>query len=191
MGNAFGLGGIGDNQLMGGMGVGGIKKEMDSLVDGDFTNEDDDEEDGGDMGFAPPSKKRKKVFKPLILMMHDGHDNPTLQQILEQVSIFGEKNVEARLTPVYTGENMDTDFDIFGGVIINGNIVNVGKISDYYKEMVKKSMDDQTLVKIELAPLTKMYNTFWLVQFLLQRNSSWRTKKLNEYECMNRKDDHK
>jgi len=174
----------------------GIKKE--SLNDDldEFNDDDDDDDMGGDLNnsgnnnnYAPPSKKRKKVFKPLVLVMHDGNDNPAIAQILEQVSLFGEKNVESRLTTVLTGENINTDFEIIGEIIINGNVVNVGKISDYYKEMVKKSMDDHTLVKVELAPLQKMYNTYWLVQFILHRNSSWRTKKLNEYDCMNRKDE--
>jgi len=182
--NSGGIGNDHDNLsnygLGGGVGDGiGIKKEsVDDLDDG-FGNDDDDDDDGGvgdlNNSYAPPSKKRKKVFKPLVLVMQN--DNPTIQQFLEQVSLFGEKNVEARLTPLLMGENMNTDFEIVGEIIINGNVVNVGKISDYYKEMVKKSMDDHTLVKIELAPLTKMYNTFWLVQFILHRNSSWRTKK--------------
>jgi len=148
-----------------------------------YVNEEDEEEEGD---YAPPSKKRKKVFKPLVVVMHFG-ESPALAQLLDQVSAFGEKNVEARLNPQYENE-----FEIYGEIIINGTVYVVGKISDGYKEIVKKSIEDGSLVKVELAQLQKIYNNqhiYWLVQFVLHRNSSWRTKKLNEYECMNRKDD--
>jgi len=153
--------------------LGPMKKEEDP-EDENFVNDEDEDDDGGE--YAPPSKKRKKVFKPLVVVMHSNSDNPTISSILDQVSLFGEKNVEARLTPQFDGN----DFEIYGEIIINGNAFMVGKISDCYKDIVKKSIDDNSLVKVELAALQKVFNNqniFWLVQFTLHRNSSWRTKK--------------
>jgi len=168
-----------------GMQVGEMKKE-DNDNENFVGEEDEEDEDGGE--FEPPLKKRKKVFKPLVVMMHNNNESSALSQILEQVSAFGEKNVDARLNVQYDGNN----YEIFGEININGNGFVVGSISEGYKDIIKKSIEEGSIIKVELAPLQKVYNQhvyYWLVQFILHRNSSWRTKKLNEFESINRKDD--
>jgi hypothetical protein len=156
--------------------------------DDDYVNDDDRED--GEMGLHA-SKKRKKTFKPLVVVMHDNH-NTAVQSFLYQVKMIGEKNVEPKLSIAAVGEN---DYNIFGHIVIPqiSSIMCVGKISDTYKEIVRKSMEDQSLIKIELQPLQQMgSNTpipIWLVQFVLHRNSSWRTKKLIELESINKGDE--
>jgi len=158
--------------------------------DDDYNDDDDNNREEGDLASHPPTKKRKKTFKPLIVMMHE-NQNPQVQNFLFQVKIVGEKNVEPKLS-IAAGDN---DYNIFGHIVIPHitSIMCVGKISDSYKEVVRKSMEDQSLIKIELHPLQQIpSNTnipIFLVQFVLHRNSSWRTKKLVELESINKVDE--
>jgi len=159
--------------------------------DEDDDYNDDDENPDSDLSSMPPTKKRKKTFKPLVVVMHD-NQNPTVQSFLYQVKMLGEKLVEPKLSIAANGEN---DYNIFGHIVIPQipSIMCVGKISDAYKEVVRKSMEDTSLVKIELLPLQQISQNspipIWLVQFVLHRNSSWRTKKLVELESINKVDE--
>jgi len=172
-----------------------------TIVNNDYVEGNDgmtnSDEDCNDDDTSPPLKKRKKIFKPLVVIMH--HENPAIQQYLEQVKNIGEKNVEVNLSFFHNSQD-EKDYNIFGEILLPGttNYLPVGKVSEYYKEIVKKSLEDSSLTKIELAPIQKIgINVtsgqqpvyLWLVQFILHRNASWRTKKLNEFACWNKKDE--
>jgi hypothetical protein len=162
-------------------------EEDDPIEDDDYNDDDDENREDGDLN--PPLKKRKKTFKPLVVVMHD-NQSPQVQNFLYQVKLMGEKNVEPKLS-IAAGEN---EYNIFGHILLPQipTIMCVGKISDAYKEIVRKSMEDQSLIKIELQPLQAINNSqfpIWLVQFVLHRNSSWRTKKLVELESITKVDE--
>jgi hypothetical protein len=179
------------SESQGGGGKQNFEEEDDDRGEEDDDYEEDVDRDDSDLSNLPPTKKRKKTFKPLVVVMHD-NQNTAVQGFLYQVKMLGEKMVEPKLSIAANGDN---DYNIFGHIVIPQipSIMCVGKISDGYKEVVRKSMEDQTLVKIELQPLQQIQSNspmpIWLVQFVLHRNSSWRTKKLIEIESINKVDE--
>jgi len=63
-------------------------------------------------------------------------------------------------------------------------------LSDFYKEYVKASIDDGTLVHIELTPIEEVISpelnqSVLMAQLTLYRSTSWRTKRLSEVEWRN------
>jgi len=90
-----------------------IKKEEND--DEPFVNDEDDEDE--EMGeFGPPLKKRKKVFKPMIVMMHNTeNENMAINALLTQIQTFGEKTVEARLNTHINEES--GEYEIYGEIV--------------------------------------------------------------------------
>jgi len=135
---------------------------------------------------APASKKRKKSFKPLTVLLIDNVSQET-QQCLDQIRQFGESNIEVRVRYVTNGGI----FSIFAEATWeNYKDVYIGKLSDFYKEYVKASIDDGTLAHIELTPIEEVISpelnqSVLMAQLTLYRSTSWRTKRLSEVEWRN------
>eukprot|EP01126_Amoeba_proteus_P001957 TRINITY_DN10609_c0_g1_i1.p1 TRINITY_DN10609_c0_g1~~TRINITY_DN10609_c0_g1_i1.p1 ORF type:complete len:210 (+),score=61.06 TRINITY_DN10609_c0_g1_i1:399-1028(+) len=140
-----------------------------------------------------PFKKRKKIFKPLTVMILDCY-GPSQQHYLELIKRKGESNVDVELKFAHFQDTVTTQtkYAIFVEAVkigTSGENIYIGQLSEGYKELVKSAIEDRSFVKAELAELKKAIHPdtqqpCWFPQLNIFRDSSWRTKRLCEVEYM-------
>lgn len=152
----------------------GMKKRNHSCVGGEETVlwEED----------SPSTKKRKKAFKPLTVLILDSY-NHQVQQRLDEIKKFGESQIEIELK--FGGENNAFCMNVYGSWDDKKDVY-LGQLSDSYKEYVRTALNDGTFICAKLAPLQQgaldagLPQAVWMPQLYVYRSVSWRTKRLSE-----------
>lgn len=130
-----------------------------------------------------PKKRKKQSFKPLTVLVLDSHV-PEVQAKLKEIKAIGESlvTVELKYALIQGG------FTILVVVVLDNQRVYLGRLSDYYKQYIKASIDDGTFLYAELAPLPEFSIvdgvSIIVPQLNLYRSISWGIKRLSELEYM-------